>query len=54
MHPIYQVEKEDNMTKIGSLQLISPPKRKWSQITRDLVIDLSVVEGTQKVVVLID
>ena len=31
-----------------------PPKRKWSQITRNLVIDLLVVEGTQKVVVLID
>ena len=46
--------KVDNRKKAGPLQPIPPPKRKWSQITTDLVTYLAEAEGYTAVAVFVD
>ena len=46
--------KADNRKKVGALQPMPPPERKWSQVTTDLVTDLPESEGYTAVAVFVD
>lgn len=52
--PVCQLVKSDHRKKAGLLQPIPFPKRKWQQITTDLVTDLLGSEGMTAIAVFAD
>ena len=52
--PVCQVMKSDNRKKVGLLQRIPIPSRKWEQITINLVTDLPLVGGYIAITVFVD
>ena len=53
-YPVCQVMKSDLRKKVGPLQPIPIPTRKWEQITMDLVIDLPPSAGYTAIAVFVD
>ena len=52
--PVCQVMKSDHRKKVGPLQPIPIPTRKWEQITTDLVTDLPPSAGYTAIAVFVD
>ena len=52
--PVCQVMKADHRKKVGPLQPIPIPTRKWEQITTDLVTDLPPSAGYTAIAVFVD
>ena len=52
--PVCQVMKSDHRKKVGPLQPIPIPTRKWEQITTDLVTDLPSSAGYTTIAVFVD
>ena len=52
--PVCQVMKSDHMKKVGPLQPIPVPTKKWEQITTDLVIALPPSAGYTAIAIFVD
>ena len=52
--PTCQMMKSDNRTKVGLLQPLPIPTRKWAQVTIDLVTDLLESQGYTAIAVFVD
>ena len=52
--PVCQVMKSDHRKKVGPLQPIPIPTRKWEQITTDLVTDLPPFAGYTAIAIFVD
>ena len=52
--PVCQLVKSDHRKKVGALQPIPLPERKWQQITIDLVTNLPESEGKTAIAVFVD
>ena len=52
--PFYQLMTADHRKKAGLLQPIPLPKRKWQQITTDLVTDFPESKGMTAIAVFVD
>ena len=52
--PVCQVMKSNHRKKVGPLQHISIPTKKWEQITTDLVTDLPPSAGYIAIAVFVD
>ena len=52
--PVYELVKSNHRKKVGVLQPIRLPERKWQQITKDLVTDLPKSDGKTAITVFVD